>query len=244
MEATPLLGEHKSLVFLKAQTAQTYCSTPTPIPHHRERARIDSSGRLLVGTSSARSNFYNTNTFGGPLQVESISGNANRIISNVHNANNGSSSILLLGKTRGTVGGSSTIVNSEDGIGDISFQAADGSELVESARISAAVDGTPGANDMPGRLVFSVTADGSASPTEALRISSNRAITVSDGGNVVLGTTTGTKIGTATTQKLGFYNATPVVQPAAVADATDAASVITQLNDLLARLRTLGIIAT
>jgi hypothetical protein len=33
--------------------------------------------------------------------------------------------------------------------------------------------------------------------------------------NVVLGTTTGTKIGTATTQKLGFYNATPIVQPSA-----------------------------
>jgi hypothetical protein len=61
--------------------------------------------------------------------------------------------------------------------------------------------------------VFSVTADGASSPTEALRISSNRAITVSDGGNVVLGTTTGTKIGTATSQKIGFYNATPVVQP-------------------------------
>jgi hypothetical protein len=64
------------------------------------------------------------------------------------------------------------------------------------------------------------------------------------GGHISVGTTTGTKIGTATTQKLGFYNATPVVQPAAVADATDAATVITQLNDLLAKLRTLGIIAT
>ena len=31
--------------------------------------------------------------------------------------------------------------------------------------------------------------------------------------NVVLGTTTGSKIGTATTQKLGFWNATPIVQP-------------------------------
>jgi hypothetical protein len=67
---------------------------------------------------------------------------------------------------------------------------------------------------------------------------------LADAGNITVGTTTGTKIGTATTQKLGFYNATPVVQPAAVADATDAASVITQLNDLLAKLRTLGIIAT
>ena len=62
--------------------------------------------------------------------------------------------------------------------------------------------------------------------------------------DLVTDTTTGTKIGTGTTQKLGFFNATPVVQQAAVADATDAASVIARLNDLLARLRTLGLIAT
>jgi hypothetical protein len=62
--------------------------------------------------------------------------------------------------------------------------------------------------------------------------------------NLVTDTTTGTKIGTGTTQLLGFWNATPAAQPAAVADATDAASVITQLNALLSRLRTLGLIAT
>lgn len=37
--------------------------------------------------------------------------------------------------------------------------------------------------------------------------------------NIILGTTTGTKIGTATTQKLGFYNATPIVQPTALTTA-------------------------
>lgn len=37
-------------------------------------------------------------------------------------------------------------------------------------------------------------------------------VTLAEAGNIVVGTTTGTKIGTATTQKLGFYNATPVVQ--------------------------------
>jgi hypothetical protein len=62
--------------------------------------------------------------------------------------------------------------------------------------------------------------------------------------DIVTDTTTGTKIGTATTQKIGFFNATPAVQPAAVADATDAASTQDRLNDLLARLRTLGLIAT
>lgn len=46
--------------------------------------------------------------------------------------------------------------------------------------------------------------------------------TFGEGVNVVVGTTTGTKIGTATTQKLGFYNATPVVQATSTADLKDA----------------------
>jgi hypothetical protein len=62
--------------------------------------------------------------------------------------------------------------------------------------------------------------------------------------NIVTDTTTGTRIGTGTTQLLGFWNATPAAQPAAVADATDAASTQARLNDLLSRLRTIGIIAT
>jgi hypothetical protein len=208
-----------------------------------ERARIDSSGRLLVGTSTARANFFNA-TSTSPLQVEGLTSNT-ASVSIVANANiQGNVPCLVLGKTRGTAVGSNTVVQANDLIGRVTFQGSDGTEFVEAALIEAQVDGTPGANDMPGRLVFSVTADGASSPTEALRISNNRAITVSDGGNVVLGTTTGTKIGTATTQKLGFYNATPVVQPTAVANATDAASVITQLNALLTRMRNLGLIAT
>lgn len=77
---------------------------------------------------------------------------------------------------------------------------------------------------------------GVSSPTSLLHLA--------DAGHITVGTTTGTKFGTATTQKIGFYNATPVVQPTAVADATTAVDVITQLNALLAKLRTLGIIAT
>ena len=42
-------------------------------------------------------------------------------------------------------------------------------------------------------------------------------ITLND-ANVVLGTTTGSKIGTATTQKLGFWNATPIVQPSSTGE--------------------------
>jgi hypothetical protein len=38
---------------------------------------------------------------------------------------------------------------------------------------------------------------------------------IKDGTNIPLNSTTGTKIGTATSQKLGFWNATPVDRPAA-----------------------------
>lgn len=62
--------------------------------------------------------------------------------------------------------------------------------------------------------------------------------------NIATDATTGTKIGTATNQKLGFFNQTPVVQPTAVADATGAGDVVSQLNALLSRMRDLGLIAT
>ena len=38
-------------------------------------------------------------------------------------------------------------------------------------------------------------------------------LTIADAKNIVLNTTTGTKLGTATTQKLAFWNKTPIVQP-------------------------------
>lgn len=69
-------------------------------------------------------------------------------------------------------------------------------------------------------------------------------ITLADAVNIAVDATTGTKIGTATSQKIGFFDKTPVVQPTAVADATTAVDVITQFNALLTRMRNLGLIAT
>jgi hypothetical protein len=60
------------------------------------------------------------------------------------------------------------------------------------------------------------------------------ALTIKEGANIVLGATTGTKIGTATNQRLGFFNATPIPQPSAVTD----------LQGLANALSGLGLIAT
>ena len=55
--------------------------------------------------------------------------------------------------------------------------------------------------------------------------------TLDDGANVATGGTTGTKIGTATTQKLGFWNVTPVVQPASANQAAAGALTTVTLTD-------------
>lgn len=83
---------------------------------------------------------------------------------------------------------------------------------------------------------------------------------IKDGKNIRLDTTTGTKIGTATTQKIGFFNATPVDQPDTVSDAAtqdltgtdtvdqtkleaDLTSCKNAINTLIDRLQELGLIA-
>jgi hypothetical protein len=67
---------------------------------------------------------------------------------------------------------------------------------------------------------------------------------MADGVDLTLGTTTGTKIGTATNQKLGFFNATPVVQPtmgAATAGASYTNNEQMMLQAVYNAVRTLGL---
>jgi hypothetical protein len=134
-----------------------------------ERARIDSSGRLLVGTTTARSNFFNVSTISGLLQIEGTN-NLTRAFSQVHNTADAAGPLYVLAKSRGTATGSNTMVQANDQLGEISFQGSDGTEFVAAASIYCEVDATTGANDIAGRLIFATTADGASSPTERFRI--------------------------------------------------------------------------
>ena len=131
-----------------------------------ERMRLDTSGRLLVGTSSAR--VVGSSTL--PLSLYESS--THTILAVV--ANHAAGGTLCLGGSGGSSNGSNTLVSNNQTLGGIRFAGADGSDLVsDAARIFCQVDGTPGSNDVPGRLVFSTTADGASSPTERMRIRSN-----------------------------------------------------------------------
>ena len=135
-----------------------------------EGARIDASGRLLVGTSSARDNFFGTAPGIAPrLQLEGAD-TSTSTLSITRNSNDADGPTVLLGRSRGT---GNTVVQSGDRIGRIQFQGNDATSFVPAAVIESFVDGTPGTNDMPGRLTFSTTADGASSPTERMRIVSS-----------------------------------------------------------------------
>jgi hypothetical protein len=171
-----------------------------------ERAQFDASGRLLVGTSSS------TTTSGGqsPLQVVTLGGSNVIGVSAFNFSNGDDGGELVLGSSRGASAGSFTVVQNNDTLGRIRFAGADGTDLATpGAFITAKVDGTPGANDLPTRLVFSVTADGASSPTERMSIQAS-------GRNRCFGTDevhesyTGSAAGTTISIYSGGYNRTTV----------------------------------
>ena len=139
-----------------------------------ESARIDSSGRLLVGTDSNRVTRLATNSFSPKMQLED---DTEAAFSMSRFINSAGPPRLVLQKARGT-GASPVIVQNNDDIGQILFSGWDGDTFTNGAEIIAEVDGTPGDDVMPGRLIFKTNA-GIATNTERLRIQSD--------GNVVIG---------------------------------------------------------
>jgi len=134
-----------------------------------EVARIDSSGRLLVGTSTALANVYvGASALTPQFQLEGNSGSTAAL--SITRQTGAAANIIL---QRGVTG---TPVISGNTVGQINFNGFDGTNFRNAAQITAEVDGTPGTNDMPGRIVLSTTAAGSATPTERFRITNDGVI--------------------------------------------------------------------
>ena len=134
---------------------------------NNERLRIDTSGRLLINKTTNRQNYFNGG-YTGQLQVEGTN-DSTRLTQFIHNSSGSDGHILVIGKSRGTAVGSYTAVQDNDYLGTISFQGADGDEMVDGARVESRVNGTPGNDDMHADLIFR-TNHGIATPRERLRI--------------------------------------------------------------------------
>ena len=108
-----------------------------------ERLRIDSSGRLLVGTSSYTGNSKFAITGGAGTDVALLD--------------------LRFGGARPTA--------ADSGICEIRFGSPDQTSNNSYAKIECITDGASSSNtDLPARLVFSTTPDGLSTPTERMRI--------------------------------------------------------------------------
>jgi hypothetical protein len=119
--------------------------------------------------------------------------------------------------------------------------------------------------DVTGDAKISATLAVTGATTLSSTLAANGNITIGNAINVILNTGTGTKIGTATNQKLGFFNATPIIQYATTGTTTgftlvgpDAAATRVQSNstftgntgttaytvgDIVRALKLLGLIA-
>lgn len=134
-----------------------------------EKVRIDTNGNVGIGTTAPTFQLDIQGTGGAPVALTRYNNSAS------------STSISLL-HSRGATVGTNTIVQSGDIFGSIIFGGANGTGYDSGAMIRAEVDGTPGASaDMPGRLLFFTTPDGSGTLTERMRIDNT--------GNVGVGVT-------------------------------------------------------
>ena len=146
-----------------------------------EKIRINSSGRLLIGSTVESSH----GGIDSALQVigtgtDDSSITMSRFSNDVHSA------YLVFSKSRnGSIGGN-TVVQDGDSLGRMTFFGNDGTDgSTPAAEIDVEIDGTPGSNDMPGRIVFRTTADGASSVTERMVINSS--------GKIGIGTSSPTK---------------------------------------------------
>ena len=182
---------------VQISTGYTFVSTTTATPlafgnGTTERMRIDSSGRLLVGTTST---VINTDQ----LQVVADSTNA---IGVACGRNDIYGARIDLVKSRGSTA-SPVVVNNNDQLGTIWFGGYTTS-YQSSALIEAYADGAYAANNAPGRLVFSTAPSGSASPVERMRLNAGGSLSLN--GTTIVFNGSGTPSSTTTTFAIS-YNA-------------------------------------
>ena len=115
---------------------------------------------------------------------------------------------------------------------------------------------------MPEEKIREIIRDELSNFIRSDRFTFEKLLQILDGRNIQVGLTTGTKIGTATGQKLGFFNATPVIQQSSTGETTgftagsgtavlddstftgNTGSTAYTIGDIVKHLKTIGIIAS
>ncbi len=164
-----LRGGSTAAAFTDQLTLLTSGANPITIyTNNTERMRIDSSGKIGINGSPQTGVSAQVEV----LQVLGTDGATSTAAVKRYSADTASPNLRTY-KSRASSIGTDTIVQSGDGVGAWTGYGYDGSAYINAALIRMDVDGTPGANDMPGRITFSTTADGASALTERMRIDSS-----------------------------------------------------------------------
>jgi len=171
------------------------------------------SNILSVATGTTTCRFYGAINVGGTFtkrtqsgvnsvfQIEGTGFDSSSMSLTVNATDFSSTSpVLFLSRSRGTSVNSNTVVQSGDRLGLLLFMGTDGTIPQPAALIQCIVDGTPGSSDMPGRLEFLTSADGSSSPTARLTIDSAGNSTFS--GAIAINNTVAAAVAIASTHKV------------------------------------------
>lgn len=159
-----------------------------------QRMRLTADGTLLINQTS---------TLGNPVGAIEVTGLGNSdpttqtAVSLFANHGNNANWVGYFSffKSRGTTQGSVTAVADGDYLGMVRWNGADGTSQVRAAEIFAVVDGAVGTGDMPTRLVFATTPDGTSNPTEKMRITNGGSILILKNKNIGINTADGSDDG-------------------------------------------------
>jgi hypothetical protein len=113
------------------------------------RGRITDSGNVVLGSETERGNWFNQVR---RLDVVVEKPNAQCSAGIVNNRNDAGGANLVLAKCRGGVVGGAEIVSQGDNIGKVSYQAANGTNLIEVCQLNVGVDGPVDASSIPTAL--------------------------------------------------------------------------------------------
>jgi hypothetical protein len=143
---------------------------------------IDTSGNVITGSTLYATDFVNYVGTSVLPKVELLgSGISTASIAQAVYVAASAAPTIVHAKSRNATIGSHTIVNSGDVVGSWVAQGSDGTAFLNLGSIKFEVDGTPSTGDMPGRLVFSTTADGASTPTESMRIDKSGGVIIGSG---------------------------------------------------------------
>lgn len=141
-----------------------------------DRLIITSAGQILSGATALDADLTAvTGTLPGWTAVKTAT--TDHGVVNVASGANAAGAFFSGFKTRTAGTDANTIVANNDAVLSLSAYGADGAAYQPLARISMEVDGSPAAGDMPGRIVFLTTTDGTNTLTERVRISQSGEMT-------------------------------------------------------------------